>query len=355
MHAIDSSKLRHLVTEIYQRVGVKKDSAALLADTLVMADLWGHSSHGVLRTSWYAERIENQVIQLDAEIEILRDTGPLVALDGHNGMGQVITKQAATMASQRARQFGIACISIRRSGHFGTAMYFTKMLADQDMIGFLTTNASPAMPPFGGRDKMVGNNPESWAAPTHLPAPFIIDIAHTAVARGKIYLAKDKGVSIPDNWALAQDGQPTTDPAQAISGSLLPMAGHKGFGLSAMMDILSGILSAGHFGTAINGPYSADKPSGVGHFLLALDISKLRDVADFKADMEAMITSWKNSPKAEGVDEIFYPGELEYRHYKNALQNGLLLPEDTLSHLLAFAQARDIKTQLSDIAFQNQA
>ena len=353
MMRINHLALRRLVTGIYRALGLSEDKASLLSDSLVMADLWGHSSHGVLRTTWYAERIQNNVIDINTDPEITIDTGPLLALDGHNGVGQFITREAVHLAAARALQYGVACVSIRRSGHFGTAMYFTKMLAEKNMIGFLATNASPAMAAFGGREKMVGNNPQSWAAPTPFSAPFIVDIAHTAVARGKIYLAGEKQEAIPDHWALSPQGKATTDPAEAILGTLMPMAGHKGFALSAMMDVLSGVLSGGAFGQAVHGPYVPDKASGVGHFLMAIDIAKLRSVDAFKDDMGAMINNWKSSQKAEGVSEISYPGEKEERHSLNAVSQGLLLASDTLERLLSFASQHGIKTTLDDLLAQD--
>ena len=346
MVTLDAEKLRAFVSRVYRALGVSTIKADLLADSLVMADLWGHSSHGVMRTSWYGKRIQNKVMAIDVDPEPLIDTGPLLAIDGHDGIGQHITHHAVQMVAERAKTYGMACASIRRSGHFGTAMYFTKMLAEQDMIGFLATNASPAMPPFGGAEKLIGNNPQSWAAPTARPMPFVLDIAHTEVARGKIYLAKEKHQSIPPHWALSPDGTPTTDPAEAILGTLLPMAGHKGFGLSAMMDVLSGILSSSRFGTGVNGPYVPDQASGVGHFLFAIDIATLRDIDGFKSDMDAMISRWKDSQKITGVEDIFYPGEKEYRHQCTAEQEGLLLAEDTVSHLLEFAKDCGVPTNL---------
>lgn len=348
MHKINPGKLRTFVADIFLSLEIDAGKAELLADSLIMADLWGHSSHGVLRTSWYGKRIQSQVMDPQADLEILMDTGPLLALDGHNGIGQHITNTAIEMVGERAKRFGTACATICRSGHFGTAMYFTKKLADQDMIGFLATNASPAMAPYGGVDKMVGNNPQSWAAPTNSEAPFIVDISHTAVARGKIYLAKDKKEAIPDHWALSKDGVPTTDPSEAIAGTLLPMAGHKGFGLSAMMDVLSGILSNSSFGTSVNGPYVPDQPSGVGHFLFAIDIAKLRDISAFKADMDKMISSWKQSQRAAGVEAIYYPGEKEHVHLKQVESDGLYLPDETITNLIQFADSCGVTITISD-------
>lgn len=346
---VDNKKLRELVSNIYLALGLTKSHADLLSDTLVSADLWGHSSHGVLRTSWYGDRLKTGAMVGDAEPEIVTDTGPLLALDGHNGIGQAITFEAVKLVAERARNYGIGCASIRRSGHFGTAMYFTKLFAEQNMIGFLATNASPSMAAFGGAEKLVGNNPQSWAAPTHMAAPFILDIAHTTVARGKIYLARDRQERIPEHWAVSAEGKLTTDPEEALLGTLLPMAGHKGFGLSAMMDILSGVLSGGSFGTAVNGPYIADKTSGASHFIFAIDISKLRDLDSFKADMSQMIRAWKHSRKAEGVQDIYYPGELEYLHRKSAEQHGLKLAEESLLNLIEFAKHCGLSQKISDL------
>ena len=144
---VDPDRLRVAVSDIYRKLGVCDHKAALLADSLVMADLWGHSSHGVMRAGWYADRIASKVMDVDAEPAVTIDTGPLIGMDGHDGIGQHITNEAVEQVAARAGTYGIACVSIRRSGHFGTAMYFTKMFAERNMIGFLATNASPAMAP----------------------------------------------------------------------------------------------------------------------------------------------------------------------------------------------------------------
>ena len=351
MPHIDPERLHRLVNDIYLSMAVPADVAAHLADTLVKADLWGHSSHGVMRTFWYGARIASGATRLDTEPQIITDTGPLVALDGGDGIGQWVTQQAVDLAVERARRFGIAAISIRNSGHFGTAMYFTRQLAMQNMIGFLATNASPAIPPAGGRGKLIGNNPQSWAAPTGLATPYLLDFAHSAVARGKIYLAREKGEAIPIGWALDETGQPTSDPSAAIAGTLLPMAGHKGAGLSAMMDVLSGLLSGGEYGGGVTGPYVADRRSGAGHFLMAINIASLRPLDGFFADMKAMIASWKASPPQDGVTEIMFPGEPEFRHEMDARTTGIALPADVVSDLVARAADLGIVISAADLAF----
>ena len=351
MPQIDPDRLYRLVNDIYPAMKVPADMAAHLADTLVKADLWGHSSHGVMRTFWYGARIASGATRLDTTTKIITDTGPLVALDGGDGIGQWVTQQAVDLAIERARRFGLAAISIRNSGHFGTAMYFTRQLAMQNMIGFLATNASPAIPPAGGREKLIGNNPQSWAAPTGLETPYLLDFAHSAVARGKIYLAREKGEAIPIGWALDADGQPTTDPAAAIAGTLLPMAGHKGAGLSAMMDVLSGLLSGSEYGGGVTGPYVADQRSGAGHFLMAIDIASLRPLDAFLHDMQTMIASWKSSEPQDGVAGIMFPGEPEYRHQCAAHTTGIALPADLVSDLVSQAANLGIVTSTKDLAF----
>ena len=347
---INPEKLRRLIARIYQAQGLAERDAACLADTLVLADMWGHSSHGVMRTFWYADRMTSGAINLAATRETLLDTGPLLHIDGQNGIGQVITQQATDLVRDRAKQFGIAAIAIRNSGHFGTAMYFTRQLAEAGCVGFLATNASPAMPPTGGTEKLIGNNPQSWAAPSGMDAPFVLDIAHTAVARGKIFLAREKGEPIPIGWAMDADGRPTDDPVRAIEGSLLPAAGHKGFGLSAMMDVLSGILPAGGFGTGVTGPYVTERPSRAGHFIMAVDIAKLRPIAEFKADMKSMITGWHTSAKAPASDGIYYPGEMEHAAEQHARQSGIELPDKVAGDLLMRAGQIGIDVKMDDIA-----
>ena len=352
MFSVCPDKLRAFITEIYLKMGVPAAPAAHLADTLVMADLWGHSSHGVMRTFWYGARFASGATQIAAEPHLVTNTGPPLALDGGDGIGQWITQTAVDLAKDRAATFGIAAVSVRNSGHFGTSMYFTRQLAEAGMIGFLATNASPAVPPHGGVEKLIGNNPQSWAAPTGLETPFILDFAHSAVARGKIYLAREKGESIPADWALDADGNPTTDASEAIAGTLLPMAGHKGAGLAAMMDVLGGVLSASAHGPDVAGPYIADRRSGSGHLLMAINIASLRQLDEFTNEMQQMITRWKSSRRQPGVEDILYPGEPEFRHEQAARATGLGLPEEMMIRLIEEARSLGVTSDPDSLAFQ---
>jgi LDH2 family malate/lactate/ureidoglycolate dehydrogenase len=172
----------------------------------------------------------------------------------------------------------------------------------------------------------------------------LLDIANSGVARGKIYLARNRGERIPEGWALDADGAPTTDPVAAIAGIALPMAGHKGYAISVMMDVLSGVLTGSAFGTAVNGPYVPDKVSGAGHFMIALDIARFMPPAEFGERMERLVAQLKAVPPAQGFEEVFYPGELEARNEARHLASGLELPEDTLAGLRAIAAEYGLET-----------
>jgi LDH2 family malate/lactate/ureidoglycolate dehydrogenase len=322
---IDHDRLRAFATLAYEKCGI---------------------SHGVMRLSWYAARLRAGVCDPVARPEVVVDAGAIAVIDGHEGMGQVLAKRAAEEAIARAKAHGIGAVATRNSNHFGTALYFTLMAARANCVGFLTTNASPSMAPWGGREKAVGNNPWSWAAPAGRHAPMVLDIANTSVARGKIYLAKQKGIAIPEGWAIDVNGAPTTDPVAAIAGVIMPMAQHKGYAIAVVMDMLAGVLSGSSFGSAIRGPYQAEHRSGAGQFTIALDITKFQTVEAFNKRMETLIAELKSVPLAAGTTEIFYPGEIEARNDVVNRAKGLILPDDVLTDLRKVADELGIVDHL---------
>lgn len=343
---VNADRLLAFATAAYVKAGMPADDAHLAADTLVQADLWGHQSHGVMRLPWYLARLKSGVAQPVAAPEFVVDVGAVGVIDGHEGMGQIVTAFAARDVIRRAKAHGIGAVAVRNSNHFGTAMYYTLMAPPEGCIMFLSTNASPAMAPWGGREKRVGNNPWSWSAPAGRHAPMVLDIANTAVARGKIYLARQRNEPIPPGWAINAAGVPTTDPAEALAGIIQPMAGHKGYAISVVMDMLSGVLTGSEFGPGVAGPYQPDKRSGAGHLLIALNVEVFQPAAAFNTRMEAMIAGLKTAPLAEGTGEIFYPGEIEARNNVRHRAEGLALPDDTLADLAGVARDLDLTDAL---------
>ncbi len=343
---IAPERLLDFATAVYVRTGVPEEDARLAADTLVQADLWGHQSHGVMRLSWYVARLRAGVCDPAAKPEAVVDAGAIAVLDGNDGMGQVLTAHAMQDAIRRAKVHGIGAVALRNSNHFGTAMYFTLMAARAGCVGFLSTNASPAIAPWGGRRKAVGTNPWSWAAPAGSHPPMVLDIANTGVARGKIYLARQKGQSIPEGWAINAAGAPTTDPAEAIEGIILPMAGHKGYAIAVVMDMLSGVLTGSAFGTGVHGPYQTEQRSVAGQFMIALDIAAIQPLAEFGARMDRLIAELKSVPLAQGFEEVVYPGEIEARNDTRSRAEGLLWPPDTLTDLSKLANETGLISRL---------
>jgi LDH2 family malate/lactate/ureidoglycolate dehydrogenase len=344
--SVQAQALIDFATAVYADVGVAERDARLLADSLVQADLWGHQSHGVLRLGWYLARLRSGAMCAKTAPEFVMDNGTVAVIDGNDGIGQVLAAFAAREAIRRAKQHGIGAIGVRNSNHFGTAMYYTLMAPREGCVALLTTNASPAMAPWGGREKLVGNNPWSIAAPAGRHAPMVMDIANTGVARGKVYLARQRGEAIPEGWAINAAGAPTTDAQAAIDGIILPMAQHKGYVISMMMDVLAGVLTGSGFGAQVNGPYQVEKPSRCGHLMIAMDVAAFQPPAEFDARMEQLVAAIKAVPVAAGFDEVFYPGEIEARNDAKHRAQGITLPDDTLADLRQIAADTGLQSLL---------
>ena len=320
-------------TDVLVSLGVPAADARLVADSLVTADLWGHPSHGMLRLPWYAARLRSGVMRAPTDEQLVVDAGAVAVMDGRDGVGQVVTDRACTEAVARAGRHGVGVVAVRNSNHFGTAAYWTRRMARAGCVGILTTNGSPAMAPWGGTVKTVGANPWSVATPGGSNPPVVLDIANTGVARGKIYAAAERGEEIPDTWAFDADGVPTTDPHVAVHGLLAPMGGHKGYGISFVMDVLSGVLTGSAYATDVVGPYVPDERSGCGHLVVALEVDTLLPDGSFGARIDDLISSTKSVPRATGVEEIFYPGEIEARAESAGRAAGVRLPAKTVADL----------------------
>lgn len=334
---VDPERLAELGVNILRSAGVPRDDAHLVADSLVQADLWGHHSHGILRLGWYYRRLKTGVMHSVTRAERVVDSGPVLVLDGHDGIGQVLARAAITEGIRRAVEYGVAAVGVRNSNHFGTAAYFTRMAPPEGCVALLATNSSPAMPPWGGSMKCVGANPWSIAAPAGRRGVTVMDIANTAVARGKLYVARELGEAIPEGWALDAQGQTTTDPAEGIQGVMLPMGGHKGYLISLMMDVLSGVLTGSGFGSDVHGPFDHSHPSRCGHMALVLQIEAFMPREEFSRRMDTLLDRVTSMPVLPGFDAILYPGELEARAERDAQEKGLALPVPVFDDLRTLA------------------
>jgi LDH2 family malate/lactate/ureidoglycolate dehydrogenase len=246
------------------------------------------------------------------------------ALDGQNGLGFVVATRAMAEAIAMARESGIGIVSVRRSTHFGMAACYVLQALDAGFVSLVFTNASPAMPPWGGREPLLGTSPLAAGAPGGRLAPFVLDMSPAVAARGKIRLAEKRGEKIPLGYALDAQGRPTTDPAAALQGVVLPIGGPKGSGLSMLMDIFGGVLSGAAYAGDVGDQYKAyDRPQNVGHFFLAMKPDLFVPMAEYRSRMDLLVERIRACPKAEGFDEILLPGEIEAREETRRRESGI--------------------------------
>jgi LDH2 family malate/lactate/ureidoglycolate dehydrogenase len=303
--------------------GVPPENAAIIADCLVQADLRGVDTHGVNRIQSYMARVREGV--LDTKVTpVLNHITPVVAqVDGKNGFGFLAAHLGMEAAIKAAKEFGIGMVSIKHSNHFGMSAWVVQQAINAEMMSLVFTNSSPALPVFGGKEKIMGVSPLACGAPAGKTKPFILDMAPSIAARGKIYKAKRRGEKIPKDWALDSEGKPTDDPEKALEGVMLPMGGPKGSALAVMMDVFSGVLSGSAFAGHVTNPYDSSKPADVGHFLVAIRPDLFMDLEEFKARMDYLYQRVVSSKKAAEVDRIYFPGEIEQLTQEERLLSGI--------------------------------
>lgn len=342
-----AEELRALLTQIWRRCGMAGGDAALLADTLVAADLRGVHSHGVLRVPEYAAKLAGGGVDPAGRPRVVADNGATIVIDGGNSMGQIGANFAMREAIERARRHNLAAAAVRGSNHCGAMGYFAMQALAEDMIGVATTNALPTMAPWGGVERIVGINPLAVAVPAGEEPPIVLDAAFSGSSHGKIRVYHQKGAAIPPNWAFDRHGCPTTDPAVAIEGLLQPIGEFKGVGLALIMGILSSLLSGAAYGTELGEMPSGPKPGRDGHFFLALRIAAFEDPGRFKSRVDGIIRELRSSRRAEGVERLYAPGELEAETEQRYLREGIPLNEATLEAIAAVVRRLGLSQSLS--------
>lgn len=344
-------ELMDFVVRYLTKLSVPEEDARIVGDVLISADLRGIDSHGLHRLgSYYGNRIGKKLMNPNTPYKLVNETPTTALIDGGNGLGQVAGYHAMKLCIEKAKNAGLAAVTVNNSNHYGIAGYYSMMALEHDMIGISMTNSQPFVAPTYGKKPVLGTNPISVAVPAGNEYPYVLDMATSAVAYGKIQIYNKKNEPIPDGWGIDSEGLPTNDATKIKAGgigALLPLgglditSGYKGYGLSFMVDILCSVLSGGNHLTNVKGPGSQD-PTGVSHFFLAIDVLAFRPLEDFKAQMDDSIRILKQSPHAAGQDKIYIAGEKEFDLEKHNLEHGVPLLQQIVDDLERDATAAGI-------------
>lgn len=328
--AIDAPALERWTAAVLGATGASPRAAAATARTLVDASLRGLDSHGVVFLSFYLPRLRAGTTVGDAEPEIVVDAPALAVVDGHDGLGGHVATFAMDLCCRKAKAAGAAVVAVRNSTHFGAASCFAEQAARQGCVGIALSNSDPGMGPLGALAPVLGTNPMAIAAPAPdgMPAPSL-DIATSVVAQGKIILASRAGERIPEDWALGPDGAPTTDPEAALANSVRPMAGHKGFGLAFMIDVLAGCLPGARTSPWIPGDPADPDPQGTGHLMLAVHVPALGAPEAYEDALRRLADHVHGAPRAEWSAPFLVPGEPEARARDARSDGGIPLTAPT--------------------------
>lgn len=348
---VTENNLRQFTKNIFLAIGCSEEHATLAADVLLLSDMRGIDSHGVARLSGYVRLWEKGRINPKPNIRVVHETPTTATVDGDAGLGLVVAPFAMQVAIEKAKQYGSGWVSVRNSNHFGIAGYHALMAVEQDMIGFAMTNASPLVAPTFSNERMLGTNPMCYAFPAGKYPPLIVDMATSAAANGKLEIAQRSGKQVPEGWIQDGQGNYTTDPhALKSGGSLLPLGSdrehgsHKGFGLSATVDILSAVLSGANYGPWVP-PFVAflDPPTdpvgqGIGHFLGAMRVDGFRPVNEFKNSLDNWIQRFKSAKTIDHEQKVIIPGEPELEAEQDRKQNGIPLVDAVANDLNTLAE-----------------
>ncbi|MDH3229424.1 MAG: Ldh family oxidoreductase [Alphaproteobacteria bacterium] len=333
-----ADEIRKLAVRAFTRAGVGDGDAHETVDILMTGEMMGIPTHGVIRVPEYIRRIGLGGINVAPHIRVDRRAPALAVVDADNALGPVAGMRGLRAALEMAQETGIAYAGIAESNHFGPLAPYALQACARRMALIVGSNATTTMPPWGGAEARIGNNPLCIALPNPDGAHFILDMAMSVAARGKIRRALREGTTIPEGWAVTRDGGPTTDPAEALEGFLLPMGGHKGSGLSQAVDLLAGLLPGGAFLTGISSwMENPGAPQRIGHFFIAVDAARLHGPGYDGAVREflQLITS---TPPADPAQPVLYPGQREQQLLAAALRDGVSLPAALLAEITQLSQ-----------------
>jgi len=339
---VSEPSLRRLTAALLVAQGLTQEDAAIGADALVTADLMGIDSHGVAHLGThlgYVPGFRAGVVQTRPRIQVLHETAATARLDGDRGFGPVVAHHAMRLAIDKARTTGVGMVAVDNARHFGAAGNYALMAAREDMIGVSLCSAKPQVYPANGRQPVLGTNPISVAVPTASGDPFLLDMATSAVAMGKLEIAEREGSAIPNGWGAGANGLGSVDVGEVRSrGGLLPLgsavetSSYKGYGLGMVVDILCGVLSGAGFGLMLDASVLE-----AGFFFAAIRVDAFRPASEFKQTMDEMLQAFRAVPPAEGADRVLVPGQREFEERDVRLRNGIPLHRKVYDALLELA------------------
>ena len=347
MIRVDVERLDGFVRRAFRAMGLSDSETRHCAGGLMQSELrcLPGQGQGVARLTGYWERIRQGLYQPGATMRVLKETPALALIDARMVMGSVVGQRAMALAVDKAKVCGIGAVFVYNSTHFGSSGYHARRALQDGCIGIAMTNAGAEMAPWGGREPRVGTNPWGMAAPTGGDFPIVLDIALTTAGKGMMRWREREGMPIPRDWALTPEGHETDQPTAAMAGALLGIGEYKGYGLSLLTDVLTGVISGGGFGLAPFADRNIAKLD-VAHTFIAIDIDFFMPVADFQARMDAFIAEVKSSALRPGFDEILVPGEIDHRREMEYRRDGAQLDAQVYENLRALAHTLDIEFDL---------
>ena len=337
--------------KIMRAIGAPPHAAKLVGEYLATANLYGHDSHGIQNAIAYVDLTKRGIIKPKAKWKLVKESAGTALMDGRWGIGQVACTEATKLAIRKARRYGTSSVGIFNCNHIGRLGDYSSMIAESGMIGIIYANCDPSVAPWGGMKSMLGTNPISYAFPQKGEKPIMVDFASSAVAEGKIRAAMLKGDQVPDGWIMDTEGNPTNDPKKfyaepyppasvKVVGAQLPAAGHKGYGLAIVVDILGGVLT----GTGVDGGVR-EWCNGV--LIQALNIRDFVPEKRYYSMVRTLTNEIKKSPRAPGHSEILMPGEPEYRTAEKRQNEGIPIPDTTWQAITKIA--RELQVDLKAI------
>lgn len=334
MPLIPSTVLTSFCEHILAGARVPPHKASITATSLVASNLRGVDTHGIQLLPFYVDALLAGEVDAQADGRVISESGSCLAFDGQSALGQWVSEQCCGHAIRIAKAQGMALVTARESNHFGAAAWWAQKIRAQGLIGIAMCNASSIVPPWQGKEGRLGTNPICMS----VPGPWLLDMATTTVAAGKIFKAFiNHQPQIPPGWAFDADGVPTTDTAAAYKGMLMPLGGYKGYGLAMMVEILCGVLSGGAMSTEVGGIRERGRRARTSQMFLAIDVERFMPVEEFSARMEKLVRMMKSTPSAPGYDQVMVAGDPEWRMEAERRQKGIPIPDGNWDTLLKAA------------------